>query len=125
HASRSVVWCCTTSRVIRRISCARKPRLVTRATGSSQNLATDRSRCTWMCGGSPRSELKKMKLYGPSRSTVGIEPHFWHPRFPHSEERFYAEKSKVATEAERRGSPAAESGSGADAGGSQVQPETV
>src|SRR5262249_3119552 len=41
----------------------------------SQNLATDRSRCTWMCGGSPRSELKKMKLYGPSRSTVGIEPH--------------------------------------------------
>src|SRR5713226_1549343 len=28
-----------------------------------------------MCGGSPRSELKKMKLYGPSRSTVGIEPH--------------------------------------------------
>src|SRR5262245_1046695 len=27
-----------------------------------------------MCGGSPRSELKKMKLYGPSRSTVGIKP---------------------------------------------------
>src|SRR5262249_16141552 len=44
----------------------------------SQNFATDRSRCTWMCGGSPRSELKKMKLYGPSRSIVGIEPHCSH-----------------------------------------------
>src|SRR5437870_13206001 len=67
--------------MIRRISCARKPRLVTSATGSSQNLATDRSRCTWRCGGSPRSELKKMKLYGPSRSTVGIELHCSHTCF--------------------------------------------
>jgi hypothetical protein len=33
-------------------------------------LATYRSRCTWMCGGSPRSELKKMKLYGPSRRVL-------------------------------------------------------
>jgi|GEM_PF-4637698 len=70
-----------TRRVIRRILCVRKPRLVTRATGSGQNLATYRSRCIWMCGGSPRSELKKMQLYGPSRSTVGIEPHFWHACF--------------------------------------------
>ena len=30
---------------------------------------------------SPRSELKKMKLYGPSRSTVGIEPHCLHTCF--------------------------------------------
>src|SRR4029453_9877249 len=34
-----------------------------------------------MCGGSPPSELKKMKLYGPSRSTVGIEPYCSHTYF--------------------------------------------
>jgi len=43
--------------------------------------------------------------------------------FLHSEKRFYAEKSKVATEAERCASAAAGGGSdaGADAGGSRLQ----
>src|SRR5215471_13726756 len=96
--------------MIRRISCARKPRLVTSATGSSQNLATNRSRCTWMCGGSPRSELKKIKLCGPSCSTVGIEPHFWHPHFPTQRKDFTQKREKWLLKPNAGGQPRLKAG---------------
>jgi hypothetical protein len=38
----------------------------------AKSFAICRSCLIWMCGGSPRSELKETKLYGPSRRTVGI-----------------------------------------------------
>jgi hypothetical protein len=41
----------------------------------------------------PRSELKKMKLYGPSRSTVGIEPRFWHTCF-YTQRKDFTQKRK-------------------------------
>ena len=50
----------------------RKASILGKSNWVEPELCNCQSRLTWICTGSPLSELKNTKLYVPSRSTVGI-----------------------------------------------------
>ena len=73
--------------------------------------------CAWRfpaVGAEENETVRSLTKYGRHRAALLAH------MFLYSEERFYAEKKKVATEAERRASAAPGSGSAADAGGRRL-----